>query len=460
MDRRVTLLAWAILAAAPDLRAASPAAVSTAADNRTAIAATLPDIQLSRSRRFSASGPDPRVTVPLLDWTEDIADRLERAIGETLPCPNGTSFRLIVGPDGAPDDTPAVRRELAVGEAGVSARLFIASAERADPAVLLDALVSLMLARHVIARQPPASWRAQPRDTPEWFSVGLAAGLYPGPRARAQRDGQALWTAGRETTPDRVLAGFRLPAGARDDRAMAAALVGFLRSRPDFGRIVGEALKTWAAGGTIDATLLARMVNPAWTPAGLRQEWDLWLAGLRQFDTPWALTETDLLLRCREVLQLPAALVPVELPADAPGVLTPEAIVERRDEPWAKVAALRMIADLDRIPAGQVPAATRLIADFRNPLAAVGRPRTSFPRRLVVWNPGTTSLLARLASAREALDDLEALAAARADVAAQDAARAASDPALGANRSFEARLDSTAMREIFRDTATRPSPRR
>lgn len=460
MDRRILLVCTA-LAGAPGLRATAAEAIRSAAADRVAIAASLPDIQLSRTRRFSASGPDPRVTVPLLDWTEDIADRLERAIGEALPCPNGTSFRLVVGSDSAGDDTPAVRRELAVGEAGVSARLFIASAERADPAVLLDALVSLMLARHVIARQPPASWRAQPRDAPEWFATGLAASLYPGPHARAQRDGQAIWKAGRETTPDRILTGFRIPAGARDDRAMAAALVGLLRSRPDFVRIANEAMTTWAAGGTIDEALLARTVNPAWTPAGLRQEWDLWLAGLRHFDTPWALTETDLLVRCREALRLPSALVPVELPADAPGALTPEAIVERRDEPWAKVAALRMIAELDRIPAGQVPDVGRLVAAFRAPLAALGRPPAAFPRRLVVWSPRTATLLARLASAREALDDLEALAAARADVAAQESARAADDAAHGANRSFEARLDSTAMREIFRDTATRsPPPRR
>lgn len=430
------------------LAAATPALAET--PPAPAVAPSLPEVQLSRTRRFSAQGADPRIAVPLLDWTEDIADRLEKALGAPLPCPPGTTFRLVLSEAPAPAGRPTLKRELAIGETGVSARLVVCSAATADPAALLDALVSLMLARHVIAAQPAAAWRERPRDAPDWFCCGLAAGLFPGPRARTQREALALWSAGRESAPARILRRATLPAGAHDDRAMAAAFVAWLRSRPDFPRIAAECMKVWAAGGTTDPARLARIVRDPWTAAELDQEWDLWLAGLRQFDAPWALTEQDLLERCREALALPRELIPVEMPADVPDTLTPAVLVERRREPWSCVAAVAMVARLDRIPCGQHPETARIVRAYRDTLSSLTLPPQKFPLSLFDARPGPARMMRRFAVADAALDDLEAVCVARAEAA--PAAAHPDDP----GRDFEFLLNAAASREIFRDAAARP----
>lgn len=441
---RPWLALWLAAAAAAPALAETPPASS---------AAPLPEVQLSRTRRFSAQGADPRIAVPLLDWTEDIADRLEKALGAALPCPPGTTFRLVLSEAPAPAGRPALKRELAIGETGVSARLVVCSAATADPAALLDALVSLMLARHVIAAQPAAAWRERPRDAPDWFCCGLAAGLFPGPRARAQREALDLWRAGRESEPARILRGAALPADARDDRTMAAAFVAWLRSRPDFPRIAADCMAAWAAGVTTDPARMARIVREPWTAADLDQEWDLWLAGLHQFDAPWALTEQDLLERCREALALPRELIPVEMPADAPDVLTPAVLVERRREPWSCVAAVAMVARLDRIPCGQHPETARIVRVYRDTLSSLTLPAQNFPLSLFDARPGPARMMRRFAVADAALDDLEAVCAARTEAA--PAAARPDDP----GRDFEFLLNAAASREIFRDAATHPTLR-
>ncbi len=403
-------------------------------------AAPSPVVHFSTTQRFAAQGIDPLQTVPFLAWLEEVAGRLERALGERLPAERGQPLVFVLEGDPAATNVP-IRREILAGSRGLGQVVRISNPERADPAEVLAAAVSMMVARHVAARQTPAARDARPALAPDWFACGLAGSLYAAPRLALQRRALDAWTREADPPLESVLG----PGPADSPFAPLAewtSLVAWLRTRSDFVELAGWLMDAWAAGRTIDAGRLAARLNPAWKARDLAQQADLAIAAARRSDVPWRLTAADLAARLREALALPRDRIPIVLPEDVADPIDIRVLIDRRREPWARAVAHAMRLAVDQIPAGQDPALSRVANAYRGILDPLRQPVEGHaPGWFGAWR-----LRRRLAAADREFDDLEALIAAGRDVPLPEAPREAPDPAGG-----EARLEIEAMRQIFHD---------
>jgi hypothetical protein len=411
-------------------------------------AAPAPVVHFSTTQRFACRGADSLTTVPFLTWIEEVADRLERALGEPLPAGRGRPMLFVLIRDPA---SPAarIRRELSSGSAGLGQVVRIANPELAEPADVLAACVSMMVARHVAARQSPGARDASPVTAPDWFACGIAGTLYAVPRLALQRRALDAWSRGA----DRPLTGLLGPAPPGEPFAPLAewtTLVAWLRARPGFPGMARQLMQTWADGKAVDPEDLARRLDSAWSARDMAQQWDLAIAAARQIDAPWLLTSADLAARLRAAIRLARDRVPLVLPDDVADPITPAILLARRGEPWSLALARTMLANVDLIPAGRDPALAGAANRYRGVLYALMQPLPRGPAGWFRRYPGGWNLRRSLARADREFDDLEALLAAGLDPNAPPEG-APSAPA-GAGAPPRDRSETDAMREIFHDT--------
>jgi hypothetical protein len=403
-------------------------------------AALPPVVHFSTTQRFAAQGLDSLQTVPFLAWLEEVAGRLERALGESLPAERGQPLVFVLGGD--PAGTRAhIRREILSGSRGFGQVVRISNPERAEPAEVLAAAVSMMVARHVAARQPPDARDARPALAPDWFACGLAGSLYAVPRLVLQRRALDAWMREADPPLESILG----PGPAASPFAPLAewtTLVAWLRTRSDFADLAGWCMNAWAAGQTVDTGRLAARLNPAWTARDLAQQFDLAIAVARRSDVPWRMTAADLAARLREAIAPSRDRTPIVLPEDVADPIDIRVLIDRRHEPWARAVAHAMRMSIDQIPVGQDPALNRVVNAYRDILDPLRQPVAGHvPGWFGAWR-----LRRRLEAADREFDDLEALVAAGPEVPVPAAPRAAPDPAQG-----ETRLETEAMRQIFHD---------
>ena len=404
----------------------------------------------SASRRFSASGPDTRVLVPLLNWADDICARLERMFGEPLPALSPAPIRFECVDD--PDLTHAVvRRRLAVNEWGVNPVLVVVNLDRADPAEVLTAMASLMLSCYAGARQSPEERQNRPAVAPDWLAAGASRLAYPRSRADDFRSGLESWRKGDEVSFRRILALDVLPSGAGEEQAMCTLLVCWLRSRPDFRRVSSALFETCARGEKMDEERLVRLLGPGLATRELRQSWDLWLAAQQQIEMPWNLTATEAVERLRRALEMPTALVPVELPPGLPDTLTPPLLARHREEPWAGRVAAAIESAVWTVPLGPHPDLAAAADLYRQALEQIRRPAPSIPWRWFTWGWRPHEIETRLEAADRRVADFLVLAEARREAALALAAERGNRPA-----DPDAEADQEAQRMIFRDAVHPP----
>lgn len=380
-------------------------------------------------------------------WIEEVADRLERALGVPLPARRGRPMLFVLSHDPASPGAQ-IRRETSRESAGLGQVVRIANPEKADPADVLAACVSMMVARYVAAGQPPAARDAHPLTAPDWFACGLAGTLYSVPRQAFQRRTLEAWSRGSDRPLTDIL-GPAPPGEPFAPMAEWATLVAWLRARPGFPGTARELMRVWADGNAVDAASLARRLDAAWSALDMAQQWDLAIAAARQFDAPWRLTSADLAARLRAAIRVSRDRVPLVLPDDVPDPITPATLLARRGVPWSLVVARTMLANVDSIPSGRDPALAGAANRYRGILYALMQPVPRGPAGWIRRSAGGWSLRRSLAWADREFDDLEALLAAGLDPNApsDDARRKPAADAPPRDRS-----ETDAMREIFHDT--------
>ena len=409
-----------------------------------AAAAPAPEaVTASSSQRFVAHGPGAVRNVPLLRWAEDIAARLEKALGEPLPHRPDNPVRFFLSEDPA-HPAAGLRREQSVGEFGVGQRLYLVNLDRAEPGDVLEAIVSLLLCRYAVALQAPARARERPAAPPDWFAIGLARNLYPGQRAASQQAALRLWRDGADTSLRRALSLPHWVPGERDEKNLAAALAGWMKARPDFPRLAGRLLRQWADGGTVDEEKLAGLLTATGDVRALHMEWDLWLASLQQLQSPAALTPEMLVRRVRDVLVERPAMLPWELPADLPEAITPAVLIARRNEPWAPQIARRMTMALVAVPTGRLPELVEVVDRYRAALEPLLHPAPKGFWKWIVWRDSPATLQRRLDRADRELRELESMLA--------DLHQAETAPPRPPDAA-EARLEDEALLLMLRDEA-------
>lgn len=226
----------------------------------------------STSRRFMVSGFAPAAAANLAHWAEDVAGRMESALGP-LPMDRGWYLELQAVPGSQ------VAKAQGWVDGLLQQRLEVGRSEELDQEDALEGLVWLLLNRWPVQRQTVAT-RAQSLATvPDWLAAGLAQQLYPELRRRNATVVQERWQEGQLASWPELLEREILPTGRWVAKAESALLVDWLLER----KARWEPLwKSCAEGKRMGADEFARQVLAMDGAPAAAQAWEVWLAGQQE----------------------------------------------------------------------------------------------------------------------------------------------------------------------------------
>lgn len=361
---------------------------------------------LDSRRRFAVHGGAPDERAELVAWATATTDRFERHLGRRLPWPEGATYHLFIV-----HATNAPARIIARQEAARDAPWQEVTLVNPERCSLFE--LTLTFVRHLLVRahyNPAQAARlvAAADRLPFWYVAGQARTMLAEYRSA---DMQAVLRQLREPdwpAPERLLAA-RTPEELTPVE-LAAVTVWFrwLREQPVF-RTLEQAVWAEAAEGSAawDAAHLGARLDPPRSARAVRQDWDLYLAGLRSLTLPREMNTRDLAFEIRRVVAVPRAHLPAPIPPEAPALLTPAGLVRLRARPWARALAGLMRDQLRFLPVAQDPRALEVARAHADLLDQLARPPARSVWKWLTIEAGEAELAARAQAAELALQALE-----------------------------------------------------
>lgn len=222
----------------------------------------------STSRRFMISGFPPAAAANLARWAEDVAGRLESALGP-IPMDRGWYLELQAVPG------TQVARAQGWVDGLLQQRLEIGRSDELDQEDALEGLVWLLLNRWPVHRQSGASRSQDLATVPDWLAAGLAQHLYTELRSRNAEVVVERWQGGHLAPWSELIEREILPAGRWAAKAESALLVDWLLER----RAGWEPFwQSCAEGKRMRAADFARQVLALPGVPEATQAWEVWLA--------------------------------------------------------------------------------------------------------------------------------------------------------------------------------------
>ena len=379
---------------------AAPAAPLRAQEATPPAARTL----FSTSHRFAVSGLSGPDALTMARWADDVAERLERALGVPLPFAAGEVILLRALPAAA-RLTPGVEISQGYFDGRLQQKMVVVRPAEVDQEDLLEGLCALLVSRCMVTRQAPEQRYQQPSAAPAWLSVGLAQTLFKELRARNAPAALQLRDEGRLPRVEELLEWQVLPAGRWREKYCCGVLAGWLMAQPDARERWAALLAQLAGGGDVRAAVQRGFLRlPDW-PA-VEREWDRWVSQQRQilFDVGQRAPERLGELAALFTLQ-PAAFGVKD--TNAPATVTADALIPRHAEPWVGPLCGAVALRGRLLSAGQPPeigAAAQAVVAFYESLGRAARAKKGFFAR----GPSTAALEKELAAARQALAALQA----------------------------------------------------
>ena len=303
-----------------------------------------PRTYFSTSRRFVVTGFAPDAAPAVARWAEDVARRLEEALGP-IPLDRGWYLEVQATPG-----QPVVRAQGWV-DGLLQQRLDVDPGDTGDQEDALEGLVWLLLNRWPVARQSHADRAAALAVVPDWLAVGMAQTLYVELRSRnagavQERLQQQLLTPWSDLVEREIM-----PAGRWSEKGELGLLVAWLLER----RAPFEAAwARWAEGKRLRADEVAQLLAGLPSAAEGARSWEVWLVAqqdrvrdiggltLAQVDEFSELTSFD-----------EAELLSVQ--ADAEGPLMAADLVAQRRAPWVPTLAMRRSLRIQMAMVGRAP---------------------------------------------------------------------------------------------------------
>lgn len=352
----------------------------------------------SSTHRFAISGLSGVDSMTLARWAEDVADRLERVLGTSIPFEAGEVL-IIRGLEDSRAARPVVEKVQGYFDGRLQQKLVIVRPSGMDQEDALEALCALLLNRCLLARQPVGQRQPRGAVAPDWLSVGLAQNLFKELRARNAGIVQELRDAGNLPAAAEVLDWTVLPPGRWREKYCAGLFVSWLMAQPDTGDRWAGLLRHLAAGGDAGAHVRSAFLRLS-DAAALQQEWNRWVS--RQGDVIFEVGGMP--ARMLEELEGLFVLRPRELGVAAtnlpPEIMALE-LIKRRAEPAVAQLAAAAAVKARLVAAGQSEEAARAaetVAAFYTRLARAGKSRGWFGAA-----PGEAELNGLLAEARKAV---------------------------------------------------------
>ena len=355
----------------------------------------------STSHRFAISGLSGVDAITLARWADDVAERVERALGSPIPFEAGEVIILRALPS-ARGIQPGAEISQGYFDGRLQQKMVIVRPADADQEDLLEGLCTLLVNRQLVSLQAPERRREQPVVAPAWLGVGLAQVLFHELRSRNAPAVLRLREEGHLPRVDDLLDWNVLPAGRWREKYCCGVFAGWLSAQADARDRWAGLLRTLAEGGDLRATLQKGVLRMADWPA-VERGWERWVDQQQQVvrdigrQAPRHLDELEAMMTLE-----PRALGVTS--TNAPPRIEAAALIPRRKEGWvgtlASSAAFRTrLAAVGQPP--EVAKAAESLAAFYDELARAARAKGFFSR-----GPSAASLQSRLEAAQGAFATL------------------------------------------------------
>lgn len=348
----------------------------------------------SPSRRFTVVSSDVREGLELTNWAEQIAVKVEQAIGIELPSGKSSIVRIVLYPEvrSVSKDSSRVMTTQELVDGQLVQRLLIYDYDNADPKDALETLCHLLLNSYVVNRlralkisNPTLTINHQPSTIPYWLVVGMAQSLYSSLRARNSevvlrrwQEGQLLPLAqflrSKEPQPSLNHTSAEVPIAKRigteedlssialakedqpltvmndADKAVCGLLFGWIQSFQNKRECFEKIFERLAAGKDVSPEWFVTCIPACNSIADLEEEWDNWI--LRQKDIvyePGTIT-SGLIDNLKAELLLYPGNFGIPLTSSLDRWIEFRDLIEQRDASWipafssSKGISLRLLA--------------------------------------------------------------------------------------------------------------------
>jgi len=303
-------------------------------------------------------------------WAETMKEAFESAVGARIP--SQRIYPLIISARQSADIQRGwvESHQYLTREGNLRQELVMVNPALIDQEDVLELLCRFMLDRRVFARMDKSGDPVIP-EMPGWLAVGIAQQLYPDLRARNIRQIRNL-VALDKRKPDAITVfdWQYFPSGRWPEKALAGVVLEWIREQYPVDRLVNRLADARAKGEPVSGATIAGLLGYE-TEREFNMNFDVWLARQKNKIMP-GVYEPDL-AEVEKLLTLPSTELGLIWPGGATAALTPELLVENRDESWVRVVARSAEVRMRLALITQPPEASRALDGIMTCLRELGQ---------------------------------------------------------------------------------------
>ncbi len=282
-------------------------------------------------------------------WAEDVAGRLEQAVGRRFPSSNSRVVRIVVRADGGKQGG-IIGAEQSVTDGLLVQRLTVDDFSGADWEDGLEKFCALFIAGHIAEQSAGRDGVLMPAVVvPEWLSTGLAQYIDPALRARNREVLQGWQREGSVPAFAELLKWAVLPPGRAREKSLCGMAASWLCSIPEKAAFYRRIFDHLRAGESLSPDRLAAAMPSCGSAADLETAWRAWVARECAMVARPGTLSSDLIGTLRGLLSaVPGECgVPADMNWSAPA--EPGALIDVKRAAWmpgycgARIASIRMM---------------------------------------------------------------------------------------------------------------------
>ena len=230
----------------------------------------------SSSGRFHVAAPDSVIAVHVARWAEDVARRLEQALGIKMTFGSSRSFRIVVRADkGESDGSVSASRTIADGN--LVQQLAVDDFSGADWEEGLEKLCGLLVEGYAAERRAGRDAVPEPVSVPEWLPAGLAQYVDPALRVRNREILQNWQKEGGVPAFAEVLKWHVLPPGRTRERSVCGVAVAWLCSMSGKATLFDRIFEYLCAGESLSPERIVAAMPACKTADDMEAAWRGWV---------------------------------------------------------------------------------------------------------------------------------------------------------------------------------------
>jgi hypothetical protein len=318
------------------------------------------EVTSSPGGRFMVVGSNAVQNMELVNWAEEVADKVERTIGIKLPYGESRVIKIVVN-SGDSGSSGRVVPEEKIESGELLQRLFISNYEKVEGSEANEMLCKLLLNGYVACYRPkkvevmkltPSQMVVKTNAVPLWFYRGVSQYIYQDTRARNIETILRLWKRGQlRPFPeflDPVSKDGEYPYGS-----VNGVMIAWLESLPESDRLFDSVFEQLSSGGVLSSEWFAKNIKGCNSASDVDEKWENWIIGQWRVVHRLGVATPLQIEQLKERLLLQQGDVGMPLSTNINQRITFQSLIDFKTTEWLPTVLQNKIAELKLLGMGK-----------------------------------------------------------------------------------------------------------